>query len=153
MTGAGRAPGSEGGVSFGAGARPSLSSPAPPAGQLLESKAQPGALPFASPPTPSPAAPDPRELCRAGARPLGQLWGRGRGPGNEPVDSGRVDCASWHVPAAAGSDGTGLALKLSKARGQSASLQTSGLQPTSLWAGGGRRNSWTGELLRGSDSV
>lgn len=29
MTGAGRTPGSEGGVSFGAGARPSLSSPAP----------------------------------------------------------------------------------------------------------------------------
>lgn len=49
MTGAGRTRASEEGVTFSVGARLSLSSPAPPAGQLLESKAQRWALTSAEP--------------------------------------------------------------------------------------------------------
>lgn len=93
-----------------------------------------------------------REPCR----PLGQRWVSPCWHGNGHVSSpgagglaqptrrgpvGSANCASWHLPGATGLDGSGLALKLSEARGRSPRLQASGLQPNSVKAG--RGGDWT----------
>ncbi|XP_057161332.1 collagen alpha-1(III) chain-like [Ursus arctos] len=134
--------------------------PAPPAPATAGCRLQLPAGPAAAPGAPSSgssaaSAGGLRAAGRPGCRGLSSRGAAGRLPhtpkplaGHWQIDSAllwpwspQAERAGRKLPGATGLDGSGLALKLGKARGQPPSLQASGLQPNRLKAG--RGGDWT----------